>query len=511
MKVELKFKNRIAFYYIIVTAILIALVFLSIYTIVNETVISHLNSDLLYEANEIKKSLSYSNGEIIITVPNEWTEMEHGLIEVNPTFIQLIYTNGSNIRKSANLQEQSLKFFSDIKAEKYFNTTLSNEAVRQLQLPLVDKKGNIIAYILVAIPFRESRMVLSNLKLVLILSYPLILLILFLIARFIAGRIILPVNNLISTAEKITSKNLDERINLPKHQDELYRLIQTINNLLDRLRDAILREKQFTSDASHELRTPLSVIRGTLEVLIRRPREISQYEEKIKSCICEVDRMSNLIDQLLLLARYDAGNITPMKSSVDLIEECKEVALRLEPLLKTKNISVYYHIENPDQFQNNPSDYYVKSLLTLDKLQDENSELKSKFEYATHNFPKNFSLKAKVDVAMFDIIVENLLTNAIKYSYEGSRIDIFEYIQEDKIFLSFRDFGVGISKEELQRIFDRFYRIDKSRSSSIEGFGLGLSIVKKFCDLQNIDIKVDSEINIGTIFTLMIPFIDDNK
>lgn len=505
MKIELKFKNRIASYYIIVTAILISLVFLSIYTIVNETVISHLNSDLLYEANEIKKSLSYSNGEIIITAPNEWTEMEHGLIEVNPTFIQLVYPDGNNLRKSVNLQNQSLEFIPNVKEEKYFNTTLSNESVRQIQLPLIDKKGNIIAYILVAIPFRESRMVLSNLKLVLILSYPLVLLILFFIARLIAGRIILPVNNLISTAERITSKNLNERINLPKHQDELYRLIQTINNLLDRLSDALLREKQFTSDASHELRTPLSVIRGTLEVLIRKPREVSQYEEKIKSCIAEVDRMSNLVDQLLLLARYDSGNISPMKSQIDLIEECKKIASRLDSLSEEKNIKIYFHKEQPYIFKDNlinlssNSIEITSGLSNLKTVSEINSEMKEHFISEENNF------KVLIDVAMFEIIFENLLTNAIKYSFEGSRIDIFEYEDDEKTFLSIRDYGVGMSKEELQRIFDRFYRVDKSRSSSIRGFGLGLSIVKKFCDLQQINIKVDSEINIGTIFTLVIP------
>src|SRR5512139_762628 len=103
----------------------------------------------------------------------------------------------------------------------------------------------------------------------------------------------------------------DERIELPANKDEIYTLTSTINQLLDRLEDAVLREKQFTSDASHELRTPLAAIKGTLEVLIRKPREVEQYESKISYCIIEVDRMSTIIDQLLMLARYDGGKISP--------------------------------------------------------------------------------------------------------------------------------------------------------------------------------------------------------
>ena len=131
-------------------------------------------------------------------------------------------------------------------------------------------------------PLEESALVLENLKIVLFIAYPLVLIFLFSVSRYIAGKSIKPINKVINTAEKITKENLDKRIDLPEHKDEIYILTSTINELLNRLQDAVLREKQFTADASHELRTPLSVIKGTLEVLIRKPRKREEYEDKNK-------------------------------------------------------------------------------------------------------------------------------------------------------------------------------------------------------------------------------------
>ena len=123
------------------------------------------------------------------------------------------------------------------------------------------------------------------LKNILLISFPIILILLFLIARFFAGKSIQPIRTVIETSNKITKDNLQTRIPLPQNKDELYILSQNINNLLDRIENAIEREKQFTSDASHELRTPLAVIKGTMEVLIRKPRNQQEYEDKIQFCI----------------------------------------------------------------------------------------------------------------------------------------------------------------------------------------------------------------------------------
>ena len=117
------------------------------------------------------------------------------------------------------------------------------------------------------------------------------------------------VKDIIETTNRITKDNLNERVKLPVNKDELYQLSNGINRLLQRIEDTIVRERQFTSDASHELRTPLASLRGTLEVLIRKPRTQSEYEEKVTYALYEIDRMNNIIEQLLILARMDNNSI----------------------------------------------------------------------------------------------------------------------------------------------------------------------------------------------------------
>ncbi len=294
-----------------------------------------------------------------------------------------------------------------------------------------------------------------------IISFPVILIILFLVTRLIAGKSIAPIYNVINTANKISKENISERISLPPHNDEIHALTSTINGLLNRLEEGILRERQFTSDASHELRTPLSIIKGTLEVLIRKPREVAQYEEKVSYCISETDRMTKLIDQLLLLARYDTGKITPVKTEFPFSEKIETVVQRLNTLLEEKRIKVNREIDE--------------------------------------------SIILNADPGMTEIILENILTNSIKYSPKENEIDLKAVRNGSSIIFSVKDYGIGMTEQQIKNIFDRFYRADESRSSDAGGFGLGLAISKKLCDIQNIRIEVDSIPNKGTNFTLHIP------
>lgn len=458
---NLTFKNRIAAYYLFTTALIITLLFISIYSIVYNTVYSHLKEDLDAELTELNNSILISNDEeIIFANLLEWGEGEHKQIEVNPTFIQITNAEGRIIKKTSNLLNDSLLINKSIKQKIYFNTYLSKSSVYQVQCPILNSKNKITAYLLVAIPLEESEIVLSNLKKALLISFPILLLMLFFTTRYIAGKAIAPINNVISTANRITQENLRERISLPENKDEIHKLISTINELLDRLEDNLLREKQFTSDASHELRTPLSVIKGTLEVLIRKPREIYQYEEKIIYCIKETDRMAKLIDQLLLLARYDSGKMLPNKTCTDIGNIVTTIIDRLQPLITDKEIN-------------------------LKLINDGQSN-------------------ATADSSMMEIIFENLISNAIKYSDSKSDVEIKLKNISSSLECAIKDSGIGMSEEQIKKIFDRFYRIDESRNSEAGGFGLGLSIVKKLCELQGINLIVESSPYKGTSFILQI-------
>lgn len=453
-------KNRIALYYLFLTAGLILLIFIVLYSVVYNTVYNHLDGDLDSEASELMHNIVVINDTIIIANKLEWEEAEHKQIEINPTFMQILDKKGNIIVKTGNLLEESLKF-EPYNSPVYKNTKLDNASIRQLQEPVFNPEGKIAGYILVAIPLEESEIVLSNLLIVLITAFPVIILVLFYSTRIIAGQSISPVADIINTAEKITRENLNERISLPHNKDELYRLVITINDLLERLEDTLLREKQFTSDASHELRTPLSVIKGTLEVLIRKPRTTEQYNEKIKYCINEVDNMTGMVEQLLLLARYDAGKIKPEIQTI-------------EPETIITNLLERFSAE-----------VILKNMEIVTKIDP--------------------GITISCDVFLLEIILGNIIANSVKYSPENTAIKISVIRKDEDILFVIEDEGFGMDKEQLKKIFDRFYRIDDSRTQTVKGIGLGLSIVKKLSDLLNLRIQIKSSPQKGTIFSIILP------
>ena len=455
---QLNLRNRISLFYLISTAVLTGLIFIAIYFSVKGTVYRHLDEDLVAESNEIENNLVVLNDQFIIANAFEWNEREHGQIEVNPVFVQINDTSGKIIKKTGNLLNGKLRFNRELKTESYFNTSLSGSQIRQLQIPIKNPVGVTLGYIIVAMPLSDSSTVLQNLFTVLLSTFWLVLFALYYITRYIAGKSIAPINTVISTAERITKENLDERIKLPEHKDEIYKLTSTINDLLNRLEDAVLREKQFTSDASHELRTPLAVLKGTLEVLIRKPREVEAYESKIKYCISEVDRMTALIEQLLMLARFESGKVVPVITEIDLNSAVQSVLLRIQKLAEEKEIFFNY------------------------------SETLNTFVHA--------------DSSMVETIIENILSNAVKYSPKAGEIGIFINRSDDKTICSIQDEGMGMSDIQASKIFDRFYRSEESRNSRIEGNGIGLAIVKKLADMQDISITVSSKQGEGTVFLI---------
>jgi signal transduction histidine kinase len=455
---NLNLRNRIAFFYIAATAVLTAALFLIIYYVIYGTVYSRIDKKLNKEYEEVKNGIYAGKDTLKLINLFEWEEREHSQVEVNPTFIQVIDRNNNLIKKSDNLFNSDLEFLGGINEKVYYNSFLSGSQIRLLQAPLLSTEGFTAGFIIIGLQLDEASAVLNSLKWVLFTGYLAALFVLFIAARWIAGRSIIPIQKVTGTAEKITKENLGERIELPENRDEIYTLTATVNELLDRLEDAVLREKQFTSDASHELRTPLSVIKGTLEVLIRKKRNQEQYEEKISYCINEVNRMNSLIDQLLLLARFESGNITPVTKEIDLNESIKYLVYRTEKNINGKGITI--------------------------------------------NIKAGEVNKVKADPALLDVILENLLSNSVKYSNGSNKIDIITGKDGNTTFCKIKDYGIGIDKSELKKVFDRFYRGDKARSTHKTGDGIGLAIVKKLADMLNIEIVYESEPGAGTEVTL---------
>ena len=456
---QLSFKNRIASHYIITTALLIFVVFFVIYSIVKLSVYNHLNTDISKEVENHLNEIEIKNNAFHLIHMKEWEEREHNTVEVNPVFIQFLDKNGNIFEKSPNLKNEILFFDKKKKNNELFDTKILGNKIRQIQVPIYDG-AKIIGYVMIAMSLEGASMVLQNLAEILSIAYPLILILLFFIARFIAGRSIKPINSIINTSNIITKDNLTSRIPLPQNKDELFVLSNTINSLLDRIETAIEREKQFTSDASHELRTPLTVIKGTLEVLIRKPREAAEYEEKITFCINEVNRLNNLVDQLLLLARFENQDQT----------------------LKVEKV-------------------YLNSLF-LDSIAQYSTKIQSKNIKVSTDFTKDHY--TQTDGYLFSIIITNLISNAVKYSNSNGALSVKIANNGSRLECHIIDSGIGIRKEDLERIFNPFYRSNATDHPEIKGTGLGLSIVKRLCSLLSVEIEISSQEGIGTNVILII-------
>ena len=450
---KFSFKNRIASNYIFTTGLLICVVFFAIYSIVKFSVYNHVNTDIAKEVQNHLNEIEIKNNTFFLIHMEEWEEREHNTVDVNPVFIQFLNKKNQVVEKSPNLKKQFLYFNKNVADNELFDTTILKKKIRQIQVPIYNKKV-IIGYLLIAMSLEDASMVLHNLSEILIIAFPLILIILFLIARFIAGRSIKPISAIIETSNIITKDNLKSRIPLPAKKDELYVLSQTINNLLNRIETAVEREKQFTSDASHELRTPLTVIKGTLEVLIRKPRNNEEYQEKINYCITEVNRLNAIVDQLLLLARYENNDQT----------------------LKIENISLNSIITET-----------LSSYSTI--IEDKNIQINAQLLGAAY---------INTDRYLVAIILNNLISNAVKYSRLKDQLTVTVKEVNGQVICEINDTGIGIPAQDLKKIFNPFFRSQSTDELDIKGNGLGLSIVSRLCELLKIEITVSSQLNEGT-------------
>ncbi len=459
---KLSFKNRLAYNFLISTALIMAVLFVVIYSTVKFSVYNDINTDLEHEVKLHFSEMNFTNNIYRWVDIREWQEKEHREITIHPIFVQIFTPEGAAVEKSPNLKNDNLKLNKSIREKYFFDTVLNKKFIRQVQVPIY-QKGKIVGFLIIAKSLEEERIVMQNLQTILGLCYIIVLFSLFFITRFIAGKSIKPITQITSTASIISTENLKSRIPLPQYPDELFELSKTINDLLDRIENAVEREKQFTSDASHELRTPLAILKGTLEVLVRKPRNQAEYVEKINYCIHEVDRLNHLVDELLLLARFENQKLNTKNESVFLNALILDIVTRYSQTINEKKLTIQYDFEK---------DYYVNS-----------------------------------DEYLVAIIISNLLSNAIKYTNDHGEIGLNFSEQNQSLIGTITDTGIGIPKADFDKILNPFYRSKSVDHPEVKGVGLGLSIVNRLCTLLGIEFSIVSEVHVGT--TVMFKFPKD--
>lgn len=298
---------------------------------------------------------------------------------------------------------------------------------------------------------------------VLMLGIPLVLFVAALGGIFISGRALGPIAHVTRLAKEIGADDLSRRLNLTLPDDEVGRLASTFDNMLSRLEAAFEREKQFTQDAAHELRTPLTVMKGTIDVALSRPRDAAEYRSALVEVGAQVDRLIHLAEGLLFLARAERRDSKLNVESLDLAILVAGLVDELRPVAEAKGVSISY------------------------------------------DGPASLPLKGDQDRLIRLFL--NLLDNAVKYTPAGGNVTAVVSRRGCGVEVAVMDTGSGIPPEHLPHIFERFYRVDKARSRSEGGVGLGLAIAEHIAELHGGSIRVASELGKGTIFTVSLPAI----
>ena len=299
----------------------------------------------------------------------------------------------------------------------------------------------------------------ENLDDTLLVLVPLLLLVLLYVASKLIDKVLLPIKNLTKSVKEISIHNFQRKINMPKSSHEIYDLISSFNAMVDRLKEGVENLDRFNSDVSHELKTPLTVIKGEIEVTLKRDREIKEYKKSLNTILNQTEQIEQIVLNLLLLTKYNKENIasTFKLCSIDtILLNCIE---KFDKSLAQKNITLNIEQLEYIQIYSNP--------------------------------------------ILIQAIFINLIDNAIKYSNENSNIYI-SLFKDTTIYFIIKDEGIGINKDELSKITNRFYRVDKSRNKTIKGFGLGLSIVKNSLELLNGELTISSILNKGTTINIKL-------
>jgi heavy metal sensor kinase len=399
-------------------------------------------------------------------------------------FIQVLDQSGNIGRKSDNLRNVQLPISLNAlknatKGSITFETnrSIGNTPLRIITFPVIEN-DHVTKIVQIASSLEEVEDALNTLFLILIIAVPLALMIAILGGQFLAHKALKPVDNITQTARVITSQNLNQRIAPLKVKDEISRLIETFNEMISRLDQSFRQVKQFSSDASHELKTPLTILKGEVEVTLRKERSLQEYQQTLKSNLEEINRMSQIVEDLLLLSRADVGEIGLNQEDINLSEIFNEVVTQMDMLATSKKLRLFASNHHQD----------------------------------IHMFGDALRIRE---------LFINLIENGIKYTEQGGAIRVAlskeydplgrnssggtEGEKEEFVKIVVSDTGIGIAKEDQERIFNRFFRVDKARSREEGGSGLGLSICKWIVEAHQGEIRVESELGKGSSFIVKLP------
>lgn len=379
-------------------------------------------------------------------------------------FLEVYDENGEAIYRSRLLQAQQPMLLPPDAVDRLVIRTrrVNGEHVR-LAFEKLNVDGRVYT-IASGAPADDAVETLELFRSYLLIFAPLLLLVSAGVGYWMSRKALAPVDALVRTARDVSGTSLDRRLQTLKTGDELQRLTDTLNEMLDRIESAFRKITQFTADASHELRTPVSLIRTEAELALRRSRTELEYKESLRQILQEAERTTQLIEQLLELARADSGRESLSMRPVSLPEILRSVVASWQPVAAARDV----------QFSSDISDLGVSVL---------------------------------GDHSLLRRLVDILLDNAFKYTPSPGSVCLALAVREETAVITVQDSGVGIAEQDQGKIFERFYRIDKARSREQGGVGLGLAIAEWIVLQHRGAITVESRKGEGAAFRITLPLV----
>lgn len=461
-KMKQSLRTKLTISYLIVTVICVVLISIFSNLYLEQQFRSYVKSNQEKKNLEIVALITHQyemqNGFNTVSLQNIGTSaLDNGLIvqvedeQGKPVWDALEYNHGRCLNMMENIHTNMMSRYPNWKGE---YVTVEYPIMSNFK-----RVGKVYIGYYGPFYFTESDLkFINSLNVVFIAVGALALILAIVLGNLIARGISKPIRNVISTAEGISKGSFENKIMEQSSIREIDSLTGTINNMADILKQQETLRKKLTADVAHELRTPLTTLQSHLEAMIDGIWEADAA--RLKSCHDEIIRISKLVGDLEKLARYERENIILDKTNFDITELIKGIGMNFEKEMLDKNI----RISLPDK----PIEIYADR----DKISQ---------------------------------VIINLLSNAIKYSKEKGSIVIETAIDTEQTIIKVKDTGIGIDKEHLQSIFERFYRVDSSRSRMTGGAGIGLTITKAIIEAHSGTIEVQSNIEEGSEFIIRLP------
>jgi signal transduction histidine kinase len=378
----------------------------------------------------------------------------------------MIVDNTGTVRYDSNDIEFGKLYASDeiIKglAGKSNYTYLSDVNSGRVSVPINDSKNNkVLGVIIITSSFEEITDAISSLQGIVILVMVILIILIVLLSFYFSVILTKPFKQFISVINKVTDGYIDEKINI-KGNYEIEKIGTAFNHMIDKLAEIEDARQQFVANVSHELKTPLSSVKVLAQALLTQedvPKEL--YKEFMTDINMEIDRETEIINDLLTLVTLDKKDNELNIEEVNVNELVEKVMKILKPLAGQKNIEMV--------------------------------------------FESHRQVVAEIDEPKISRVITNVVENAIKYNKEFGFVNVTLNADHRNFFLNIKDTGIGIPSESIDKVFKRFYRIDKTRSRDTGGTGLGLSIVQKTIIMHHGTVKCESELDKGTTFIIKIP------